>query len=252
MASAGFRNRHSAAKTRFAFCGRCFLGDMLQRPMPVVIMFKAIRSATLQGKRLMQRIEGSRKMVAELPLRLFTVEEFHQMGETGILDEDDRIELIEGRIVSMAPIGMRHALCVANLSELFFERLGRRVRVWTQNPLRFGGDTELYPDVVLLRRDSPAPAREIPKIPTPGDVILIIEVADSTLRTDRKVKMPMYARWGIQDAWIVDLDKGAVEVYSQPDGASYSTVERAARGQSITVPGFDGITIQVDEILAEV
>ncbi len=188
-------------------------------------------------------------MIAERPMRLFTIEEFHQMGETGILDEDDRVELIEGRIVNMAPIGMRHAICVANLSELFFERLGRRVHVWAQNPLHIGGNTELYPDVALLRRGDPGHKRETP---TPGDVILIIEVADSTLRSDRKVKMPLYARWGIQVAWIVDLNKGAVEAYSQPDGTNYRTVERAARGQSITVPGFDDLTIQVDEILAEV
>lgn len=185
-------------------------------------------------------------MVAELPLRLFMVEEFHQMGETGILDEDDRVELIEGKIVSISPIGMPHALCVANLSELFIEKLRRHVRVWAQNPLRFGQDTELYPDVVLLKRYAGGYNQEVP---TPDDVLLIVEVADTTLRSDRKVKLPMYAKWGIQEAWIVDLKKGVIEVYSQPNGTGYRTVERAAEGQLVSVPGFPGITIAVDEII---
>src|SRR2546426_7440926 len=90
-------------------------------------------------------------MAVQLQRRRFTVEDFHKMLDAGIFDEDDRVELIDGEIVQMAPIKMPHALRVARLNALFFRRLGEQVVIWPQNPVRLWSDTEVYPDVALLR-----------------------------------------------------------------------------------------------------
>jgi Uma2 family endonuclease len=132
-------------------------------------------------------------MGVQVQRRLFTVEEYHRMAEAGILSEDDRVELIEGELVTMSPIGSRHAACVARLTALLFPVGGRGI-LWVQNPIRLGARSEPQPDVALLRYrpDFYASAH-----PGPEDVLLVVEVAETSADADRSLKIPLYARYGI-------------------------------------------------------
>ncbi len=135
-------------------------------------------------------------MEAQVLKRLFNVEEFHQMARAGVLREDDRVELLEGEIVRMTPIGSRHAACVARLSEMFWSRCPATAIVNVQNPLVLGPGTELYPDIALLERRSDF-YRD--SLPSPRDVLLVVEVADTTGDYDRGIKIPLYARAGVPE-----------------------------------------------------
>ena len=157
---------------------------------------------------------------------LFTVAEYYRMADAGILTEDDRVELIEGEILDMGPIGVRHAACVEKAAALVRERVsGAMVRV--QNPVHLSDRSEPQPDLALVR------AREdfyVTAHPGPQDVLLLIEVADSSVLYDRNRKIPLYARSGIPEVWLVDLATNAVEVHAAPGNGSYSHVERFERG----------------------
>jgi Uma2 family endonuclease len=134
--------------------------------------------------------------------RRFTVEEYRRMGETGILADDPRIELIAGSIVVREPTGSRHAGMVDRIGHLFFARLAGRAVVRIQNPVSFPGEmSELQPDLMLLR---PRADFYVGGHPGAAAVLLLIEVTDSTLRLDRRVKIPLYARAGIAEAWLLD------------------------------------------------
>src|SRR6266851_5672561 len=126
--------------------------------------------------------------------RRFTAEEYHRMGEAGILCEEDRVELIEGEIIVMSPIGLRHAACVARLTRELPVALGRRALLWPQNPVRLFPDTEPQPDIVLLR---PRPDDYAHAPAQPADALLVVEVADTSYRYDRHAKLPLYARSGV-------------------------------------------------------
>lgn len=159
--------------------------------------------------------------------RRFTTQEYHLMGHAGILREDDRVELIEGEIVQIAPIGSRHQGCVNRLNALFFRLGGSWALVHVQGPINLPGDSEPQPDVALLRRraDYYASAH-----PGPQDVLLLVEVADNSAEYDREVKAPLYARHGITEYWLVDLENGVVEVYRRPQAGAYQQVVQAGRG----------------------
>ncbi len=136
----------------------------------------------------------------EVTRRRFTVHDYHRMGEAGILHEDDRVELIEGELVEMAAIGTRHLTCVNGLTRMLVRGVGDEAIVSVQNPVRLDEHSEPQPDLTVLRmRDY----RE--SLPVPEDVLLLIEVSDTTLAYDRGVKLPLYARSGIREVWIVDL-----------------------------------------------
>lgn len=178
--------------------------------------------------------------------RRFTVDEFHRMGEAGVLREDDRVELVDGDVVTMAPIGPRHASCVRRLLAILSRAAGDAAIVDVQNPLPLETFTEPQPDVVLLKRRSDF-YREAH--PGPSDALLVIEVAESSAEYDRVIKAPLYARSGIPELWIVNLAEGIVEVYRRPAGAAYAEHAEAGRGASITLPGVSGREIAVDDIL---
>src|SRR3989442_10862607 len=167
--------------------------------------------------------------------RRFTVDEYHQMARAGILNEDDRVELIRGEIVHKMVIGSRHAACVARLNELLVARLRGRAILWPQNPLTILPDSEPEPDIILLRHRADFYAGELPG---PDDVALLVEVADTSLRYDRHVKGPLYAEAGVQDYWIVDLTGGAVEVHREPVAGAVRLTERGARGGAPTALAF--------------
>ena len=135
--------------------------------------------------------------------RRFTVEEYHRMGEAGILPEDSRVELIDGIVAVREPIGSHHAGTVNALGHLWMSRLGGRAIVQVQNPVEFPEElSELQPDIALLR---PRPDFYRAAHPRAADVLLLIEVADTTLRLDRRVKIPLYGRAGVLEAWLLDL-----------------------------------------------
>jgi Uma2 family endonuclease len=182
----------------------------------------------------------------EVRRRRFTREEYHRMAEAGILHEDDRVELIEGEIVHMTPIGRRHAACVAELNRLLVPAVGQRALLWPQNPITLPNETEPQPDIVLLR---PRADRYLQDDAHPEDVLLLVEVADTSHRYDRLVKLPLYGRAEVPEVWIVDLPGAAIEVYRHPTPTGYSHVERVGRGGIVAPSAFPDIVLSVDAIL---
>jgi Uma2 family endonuclease len=191
-------------------------------------------------------METRQAMLVDLKRRRFTVEEYHRMGEVGILTDADRVELIDGEIVEMTPIGAAHARCVMFLNELFVRRLEGRALVAPQLSLRLTDWTEPEPDVALLR---PPLDRYGRTIPVARDALLVVEVADTSLHYDRTVKLPRYAAAGAPEAWIVDLNGGAVEAYREPWAEGYRHARRLERGSEIAPTAFPDIVIAVDDIL---
>ncbi|HZO28259.1 MAG TPA: Uma2 family endonuclease [Chloroflexota bacterium] len=182
-------------------------------------------------------------------LGLMTVDEYHRLGETGALDEDARVELVDGRIVEMPPIGPRHAFNVNRLNQLFMFRLIGRIVLSIQNPVTFGPRLERQPDVTLLDPHANDPDFYKTNRATPSDVLLIVEVSDSTLQTDLVEKSKQYAEHAIADYWVADLQGDQVWVHREPTPNGYSSVTTVARGESISTLAFPDVTFTVDEIL---
>lgn len=155
------------------------------------------------------------------PRHRWTVEEYQKMGEVGLLTEDSRVELIEGDIIEMAPIGSNHAGHVNHLVGILWRQLYGKAVVAGQNPVVLNDRSETQPDIAVLRwRDDFYRTTH----PMPADVFLLIEVADTTARYDREVKIPLYARNGIPEAWLLDLRQRYLEVYRQPQQGQYRQV----------------------------
>jgi Uma2 family endonuclease len=185
-------------------------------------------------------------MSVQLLRRRFTVQQYHQMSASGILTEDDQVELIEGEVIEMAPIGSRHAACVDRLNRLLNRRLGEQVIVRVQNPLYLSENSEPQPDVSLVqfRADFYETGH-----PQPQDVLLLIEIADTTLEFDRSVKTSLYAGAGITEVWLVDLNNQALEIYREPSPIGYKSVHKFKRNQSISAQAFPKVSFDTAEIL---
>ena len=183
---------------------------------------------------------------AQMVKRRITADEYERMGEAGIFPPDDRLELLEGGIYETSPIGSPHAACVDALVLLFSEIAQRRFIVRVQNPIRLSDFSEPQPDVALLRwRDDFYRSAH----PTPADVLLVVEVADTTVETDREVKVPLYARTGIPEVWLVNIPDGRIEAYSDQSGDSYRRVEHFGRGASARSHTVEGLAVEVAEVL---
>lgn len=178
--------------------------------------------------------------------RRFNVEEYHRMGEVGILGEDDRVELVGGELVEMTPIGARHLACVVALNHLLVEASEGRWFVSVQNPVRLGERDEPEPDLSLLG-NRPNPAAAAP--PGPEDALLVIEVSDTTLSYDKNVKLPLYAAAGIPEVWVVDLSGRKVEVHSEPGPSGYRASRSFGPGEAIVSTAVEGVSLPVDEVL---
>ncbi|MGI8551972.1 MAG: Uma2 family endonuclease [Dehalococcoidia bacterium] len=178
--------------------------------------------------------------------RRFTVDEYYRMADAGILREDERVELLDGEIVLMAAIRSRHARCVEFLAEWFIIRLVGQVIVRIQNPVRLDDGSEPEPDIALLRMRAD---RYGDVHPGPPDVLLLIEVADSSLGYDRDTKLPRYAKAGIPELWLVDLNGERVLMHRKPNGTRYEQVEAIERGEMLTVDGFPHISLPVNDLL---
>ncbi len=167
------------------------------------------------------------------------------MGEVGILREDERVELIEGEIVQMNPIGGRHVRCVNELNWLLGQQIhDGGLRVSIQNPIRLNGGLEPQPDLAVIRAGGSAGS-----LPGPEDVLLVIEVSDTTLGYDRSVKLPLYARAGIREAWIVDLQGEAVERHNDHSEDGYRRMEWAGRGRTLASEVLPNLTLEANAVL---
>ena len=181
----------------------------------------------------------------DLPRHRWTVDDYHRMAEVGLLDPDARVELIDGEIVEMAPIGDAHIAISNRLTRLLVLAVGDRGIVSAGNPVRLNQLSEPQPDFSVLRPRTDYEARR----PHSEDVMLAVEVSDTTLRTDRRVKRPLYARAGFPEYWIVDLEARQIEVHRSPTGDTYASVERKGPGDVMTIEALPGVTIAVSRIL---
>jgi Uma2 family endonuclease len=177
--------------------------------------------------------------------RRFTADEYERMVALGIFREDERLELIGGEIVEMSPVGHRHAACIACLTEACVDGLRKRALVWSQGPARLAIDSVPEPDLALLRRRSYRNGS-----PRPEDVLLVVEVAESSLRYDRTTKLRLYARAGVPEYWVMSVAGEWIEVYRSPEGDGYRERRRAGRGETIAPAAFADVSIDVDDVFA--
>jgi Uma2 family endonuclease len=178
--------------------------------------------------------------------RPLTVAEYHRMGEVGILTEDDRVELIEGELIAMSPIGSEHSGTVNALNRMLVQTVGDRGVVAVQNPVRLDDLSEPQPDFAVLKPRDDDYRRATPR---PDEVLLIIEVANTSLAYDRAVKRSLYARHGIPEFWIVNLAAGEVEVCRVPTGDQYTSISHVGRGGILEPALLPGATIPVAALI---
>jgi Uma2 family endonuclease len=180
-------------------------------------------------------------------IRPLTVADYHKMGEAGIFGEYERVELIEGQFVAMSPIGSPHIAAVNELNCASASAVEDRAVISIRNPVRLNDRTEPEPDVVVLRlRDD----RYRQALPGPEDVLLIIEVAASSIDYDRGVTLALYARHGIPEFWIADLDQARVEVYRspEPDTGRYGSLSYIEHDGFVELAGLPGVVVPASPI----
>jgi len=176
----------------------------------------------------------------------FTVAEYARMGQVGIFSEDERVELVCGEVIEMPPIGERHAACVDALAYALRGKLGRRFIVRVQGPVRLDEHSQPQPDITVLkwRDDFYRHAH-----PGPGDILLVIEVSDTTLEYDMKVKVPLYARAGIPETWVVNLPGKRIKAYADPAGGAYQTITSYTRGEELRSRSLAALRVSVAEVI---
>ena len=179
--------------------------------------------------------------------RRFTVDEYYKMGRAGVLCDDDRVELIEGEIISMSPIGDQHAACVDFLNEWFVSRLDGRAIVRVHSPIRLSDKDMPQPDIALLR---PRADRYASGHPGPEDVFVVMEASDTSLRHDRR-KLARYAETGIPEAWLFILRTGRTEVHRDPAGGHYREVRILDRDGSVSPLAFPDLVLPLAEVIPQ-
>ena len=182
---------------------------------------------------------------AQIARWTISVTDYHRMHDVGILGEDDRVELIDGEVRQMSPIGALHAAIVTRYHTLLLPQVGKTAIVFVQNPIQLNNISEPQPDIALLRFRDDFYSAALPKA---AEVLLIIEVSDSTLVYDRQEKLPRYALAGIPEVWLTDVESEAIERYTDPKGNQYATKQTLKRGQRISVQALPTITLNVDNI----
>lgn len=185
-------------------------------------------------------------MTVQILRKKFTVGQYDQMIESGILTDRDRVELLQGEIIEMSPVGRQHAACVDRLNELFVLALSTRAIVRVQSPVRLSNNSEPQPDVAILRR---RPDFYVEGHPRPEDIFALVEVSDTTVEFDRTVKVPLYAQEYIPEVWIVDLNAQAAQVYREPSSSGYQQVQSFRRGQSLMFQAFTTIQFSIEQVL---
>lgn len=191
--------------------------------------------------------ETSRGTQSLLRRHRLTAEQYRLMGECGILPPDAKVELIEGEVIDMAPTGSRHAGVVRHIASVFERAAAGAALVSIQSPIALGMTSQPEPDIALLR-----PRSDFYKSrhPEPADVLLLVEVADTSLRYDRRIKTPLYARHGVSEVWVVDLERDRVCVYRQPTASGYRITEDFKRRDSVAPQALAQCAIDLDAVLA--
>jgi Uma2 family endonuclease len=182
---------------------------------------------------------------ATIPRRKLSLTDYHRMGEAGILRENDRIELIQGELIEMAPIGSRHMATVTRLTHALIAAVGSNAIVSTQNPIALPPDSEPQPDIALLE---PRTDYYASSLPGPADVLLLIEVADTTLGYDRDVKLPLYAQHGIAEVWIFDVQGGSLSIHRDPSPQGYQRIVTPGRSDAVSLTMLPAVTIDLATI----
>jgi len=175
----------------------------------------------------------------------FSVEDYYRMAESGVLRPDARVELLDGQIIDMSPMGPAHGAVVKRLNEYFSQLAQGRWLMAVQDPLRLGLHSEPEPDLMLLKR---APDFYTSRHPVSEDVFLLIEVADTTLEFDREEKLPAYGRAGIAEVWIVNLSEPSIEVYREPHFAGYAATKVLRAGERACPLAFPDAAVNVAEL----
>jgi Uma2 family endonuclease len=168
------------------------------------------------------------------------------MGKAGLFASETRVELIEGEVITMAPIGSLHGGHVNRLLNLLVPKVAESAIVSVQNPLQLGDFSEPQPDLMVLR---PEPSCYVKRHPTPADVLLLIEVSDSTVRYDREVKIPLYARHGVVESWLVNLEINSIEVYLKPQTLGYAEKRFWHRGETLVPSQLANVAVIISEVL---
>lgn len=176
---------------------------------------------------------------------IYSVDDYYRMREAGVLQPGDRVELIKGEIIDMAPIGSRHAGAVNRIGNTLKQAAGERAIVAMQNPVRLDNYSEPQPDIALLR---PCADFYAAKHPAPADVMLLVEVADNTLRYDRETKVPLYAWHGIPEVWLVDMGYARITVYSDPGPQGYNHTQTATSLTRIPLPGLADTSVDLSRL----
>ena len=180
--------------------------------------------------------------------RRFTADDYQRMGQAGILSKNDRVELIDGEVVAMTPIGPRHCACVDRATRALVTRAGATAIVRVQGSVRLDLYTEPEPDLVLLR---PRADFYASRHPGPDDILLIIEVADSSIEYDRDVKLAVYAQSRVSEYWLADLNANLLFCYSLPESSAYRNVRQYQRGESLAPQLLPECVIPADDLLIE-
>ena len=184
--------------------------------------------------------------------RKFTIEEYHQLVDLGFFTENDRIELIRGEIIQMAPKRTPHSVCNSILFGELYKLLGDRVNVRGQEPIILSANSEPEPDVVIAKKKTD---NYLSAHPTVEDIILVVEISDSTLKYDRETKLPLYAEAGINNYWIVNLVDSRLEVYSNPFGDrgkfDYRHKSIVLANETIDIPEFADLNLELDLIFSK-
>jgi len=175
-----------------------------------------------------------------------SVDDYYRMGEVGILRQDTRLELIEGDIIDMAPIGSVHAGTVKRLAKLFMNTVGNSSIVSVQDPVRLDAYSEPQPDIALLR---PREDYYRDAHPQSGDVLLIVEVAETSLAYDQGTKVPLYARHGIPEVWVLDVRSNQLHIYRQPEQDSYEVIETLVQAAIIAPTRLPKVAINLAGLL---
>lgn len=204
-------------------------------------------SAVIEHQSKTKEIKVEKKLIDLLTnTRLFSVEEYHKMIETGIINEDDRVELLDGRIIEMSPKSAAHAAVNEDVADIFKNRLKKKAVVRSQNPIILDDRSEPEPDIVIA---TPPKHKYYSQHPTPSDILLVMEISDATLSRDRQTKGAAYAECGIIQYLLLNLKKREIEDYREPSKDGYRSKQTYTAKQSFSLVAFPNVLIKVRDLL---
>ncbi|AFY60292.1 Uma2 family endonuclease [Synechococcus sp. PCC 6312] len=185
-------------------------------------------------------------MTLTTDLRTLTVQEYHHMIEAGILASDERVELIQGQLYKMTAKGTAHSAAVTRIDRIFSQQLANQALLRLQDPVQLSDFSEPEPDIAIVKVD---PLDYEDHHPTPAEIFLLIEVADSTLRRDRDLKVPVYGQSGIREYWILDVQQRCLYVFRQPSPSGYQDEQQLTEQDTVTPLAFPNCRIAVKAFL---